>query len=77
MATLLQDRVERTHWLPDLPGQEEMDDLLAILKRMITWVPEERVSAQDLIEGTWMRKWGLPVLEKMKKLQEMGGNAVA
>ncbi|KAJ3568569.1 hypothetical protein NPX13_g6378 [Xylaria arbuscula] len=39
-------------------GDEEMADLLSMLRGMLRWRPEERVSADDLVQGAWMNKWG-------------------
>ncbi|KAI1363515.1 kinase domain-containing protein [Xylaria arbuscula] len=39
-------------------GDEEMADLLSMLRGMLRWRPEERVSADDLVKGAWMNKWG-------------------
>ncbi|KAK5633266.1 hypothetical protein RRF57_008980 [Xylaria bambusicola] len=39
-------------------GEEEMADLLSMLRSMLRWRPEERVSADDLVKGAWMTKWG-------------------
>ncbi|KAI1861699.1 hypothetical protein JX265_001318 [Neoarthrinium moseri] len=37
---------------------EEMADLYDLLESMIRWRPEERISADQLVAGKWMRKWG-------------------
>ena len=76
MSILVKDRAERTKWLPDLPTQEEIDDLQSMLEGMLKWLPEKRVSAKDLIEGPWMRKWGLPALEKMERSQDTNNRGI-
>ncbi|TGJ83767.1 hypothetical protein E0Z10_g5009 [Xylaria hypoxylon] len=38
-------------------GDEEMADLISMLRGMLRWRPDERVSALDLATGTWMTKW--------------------
>lgn len=39
-------------------SDEEVTDLLFMLGSMIRWRPEGRISAQELVVGKWMMKWG-------------------
>lgn len=44
---------------------EELGDLLSLLDEIFRWAPEERATAGDLLGSTWMRKWGVPALDKL------------
>ncbi|KAK4223834.1 Serine/threonine-protein kinase [Podospora fimiseda] len=46
---------------------EELRDLLDLLEQIFRWLPEDRVTAEELANGTWMKKWGLPWLELAQK----------
>jgi serine/threonine-protein kinase SRPK3 len=48
-------------------GKEEEEDFLRLLESMLRWQPEERVTAEELVSGLWMRKWGTPALQGMEK----------
>ncbi|KAJ0381895.1 hypothetical protein COL922a_013651 [Colletotrichum nupharicola] len=41
------------------PG--ELRDLLLMLEQIFCWLPEDRIKAEDLMKGDWMKNWGLPV----------------
>ncbi|OHE93157.1 protein kinase domain-containing protein [Colletotrichum orchidophilum] len=45
--------------------QEELHDLAAMLKRIFHWLPEDRATAEELMNDPWMKKWGLPAKEAM------------
>ncbi|KAF9871235.1 protein kinase domain-containing protein [Colletotrichum karsti] len=46
---------------------EEKQDLVALLKKIFCWLPEERATAEDLANGPWMKKWGLPAIAAMEQ----------
>ncbi|EQB57960.1 SRPK2 bound unphosphorylated [Colletotrichum gloeosporioides Cg-14] len=52
---------------PDHVMNEELEDLLALLESIFHWLPNERATASDLVSSLWMKKWGLPAMEAMKK----------
>ncbi|KAF4883644.1 Serine/threonine-protein kinase SRPK [Colletotrichum fructicola] len=52
---------------PDHVMDEELEDLLALLESIFHWLPNERATASDLVSSLWMKKWGLPAMEAMKK----------
>ncbi|KAF6808574.1 protein kinase domain-containing protein [Colletotrichum sojae] len=52
---------KREGGMPD----EEKEDLLDLLRKVLRWEPEERASATELLKTDWMKKWGVPALEAM------------
>lgn len=50
------------------PG--ELRDLLSMLEGIFCWLPEDRLKAGDLMNGDWMKNWGLPAIEAMEKAYE-------
>ncbi|KAF5517985.1 Dual specificity protein kinase CLK4 [Colletotrichum aenigma] len=58
-------------WLKEDRGSdmtdEELEDMLALLEPMFHWLPNERTTASDLLSSPWMKKWGLPAMESMKR----------
>ena len=50
-------------------GAEEKTALLTMFKSMLAYRPEEQLTAKAALESAWIKEWGLPELEKMKKLQ--------
>ncbi|KAJ5015593.1 Dual specificity tyrosine-phosphorylation-regulated kinase 2 [Colletotrichum sp. SAR 10_99] len=50
------------------PG--ELQDLLSMLEQIFCWLPEDRLKAEDLMNGDWMKKWGLPAIAAMEKAYE-------
>lgn len=66
--------VERFNYSVHNPRQEyEMEDieedektaLLAMLRAVLVFKPEGRLTAAEILETEWMQKWALPVLEKV------------
>ncbi|EJD41981.1 kinase-like protein, partial [Auricularia subglabra TFB-10046 SS5] len=43
----------------------EAADLEAMLGRMLDWEPDDRITAEELTECTWMRNWGTPAMDKV------------
>ncbi|KAI9932288.1 hypothetical protein ASPWEDRAFT_51039 [Aspergillus wentii DTO 134E9] len=46
-------------------GDEEKYALLGMLKAMLMFRPEERLTAAEVLESKWMKEWGFPELERM------------
>lgn len=46
-------------------GEDEETVLLAMLRAMLVYTPEGRLTAAEILESEWMQKWALPVLEKV------------
>lgn len=50
-------------------GMQEIEDeekavLFAMLKAMLAFRPEERLTAAEVLRSRWMKDWALPELEK-------------
>lgn len=41
-------------------GQEEKEALLGLLRSMLKYLPNERISADEVLDPEWMRKWAVP-----------------
>lgn len=39
-----------------------------LLEKMLTYEPSERISAQDAIDSEWMRKWGVPAIQRTNQV---------
>ncbi|KAH8724959.1 kinase-like domain-containing protein [Phaeosphaeriaceae sp. PMI808] len=69
---LLKDRVEDSIQEPrKRDGMTEMDKeekeaFLALLRSMLSFRPEDRPSAQQVLQSPWMQKWAGPAYESMK-----------
>ncbi|KAI1120838.1 kinase-like domain-containing protein [Nemania abortiva] len=48
-------------------GEEEKVALLDLLRWMLAWKPEERPSAEEVLDTVWMKKWALPAYEQGQK----------
>jgi hypothetical protein len=48
-------------------GEEEKVALLAMLRVMLAFRPEERPTTTAVMECQWMRKWALPTLPSQMK----------
>ena len=51
-------------------GKEEVSEdekaaLIALLRAMMAYRPEERPTAMEIMESEWMRKWALLDMENM------------
>lgn len=57
----------RRHCGMDVIGEEEKAALLNLLRWMLAWKPEERPSAEEVLETVWMKKWALPAYEQGRK----------
>lgn len=53
----------------EVVGGEEKAALFDMLRSMLAFKPEDRISADDALECKWMKEWGLPETEKMKNMQ--------
>lgn len=43
-------------------GEDEKTALFAMLKAMLAFRPDGRLTAAEILETEWMRKWALPLL---------------
>ena len=46
-------------------GQAEKTAMLNMLRGMLTYMPDKRLTAAEVMESEWMLRWALPVLERM------------
>jgi hypothetical protein len=46
--------------------EEEKQAFVTLVKSMLSFRPEDRPSAQQVLESDWMQKWAKPVLGSMK-----------
>lgn len=46
--------------------EAEQDALLQLLKGMLTWDPEERLTIADVVHSEWMEKFGKPAIATLK-----------
>ncbi|KAF2227267.1 protein kinase [Elsinoe ampelina] len=47
-----------------LIGVEEKEAILRLLRRMLVFKPNERISASEVLASEWMVKWALPELQR-------------
>lgn len=45
----------------------ERDALFSMLKSMLSFIPESRPSAKEVLASEWMVKWALPEYERVRK----------
>ncbi|KAH7414289.1 kinase-like domain-containing protein [Phaeosphaeria sp. MPI-PUGE-AT-0046c] len=69
---LLEERLEysiqeprRDHKMEEM-SEKEKQDFLVLMRSMLSFRPEDRPSAQEVLRSEWMQKWGNPVLESMQ-----------
>ncbi|KAF4850425.1 Serine/threonine-protein kinase SRPK [Colletotrichum siamense] len=64
---LLEERV--CGWIGDAHRDEmtneEIEDLYSLIKGVLCWEPDDRLTADELLRGGWMKRWGLPALQAM------------
>ena len=46
-------------------GQAEKTAILNKLRGMLTYMPDKRLTAAEVMESEWMLRWAPPVLERM------------
>lgn len=46
-------------------GEAERTALLTMLRGMLAFRPNERLTAMEIVESEWMLRWALPVLGKV------------
>ncbi|CAI0642147.1 unnamed protein product [Colletotrichum noveboracense] len=56
---------------------EEIGDLHELVKQILQWEPEDRPTADELLRGGWMKKWGLPALQAMYEARGESRNITA
>jgi serine/threonine protein kinase len=50
--------------------EEEKQHFLALLRWMLSFRPEDRPSAQQVVESGWMQKWAIPALKVTKNISD-------
>jgi hypothetical protein len=58
----------RQEYAMDAIGEAEKTAIFAMLKGMLVFEPEERLTAAEFMESEWMLKWALPVLERKEAM---------
>lgn len=54
-------------------SEEEMADLSTMLKAMMAFRPEERPTANEILQSAWMRRFALPEVDRMNQKRCEGG----
>ncbi|KAM0222994.1 hypothetical protein ACHAQD_003724 [Fusarium lateritium] len=49
-------------------SKDEKEAFLDMMKKMIAFRPEDRMTAKELLESRWMKQWALPELKKLAAL---------
>ena len=52
----------------------EAEAFVSMVRSMLAYRPEERATAAEVLQSEWMRKWGLPAMQRMNA-QDKGLNA--
>lgn len=71
-AYTLEDRFESATQAPRCEEgmnpfeQDEKDALIAMLRSMMSYKPEDRITAAEVLESEWMTKWAMPEYEKIR-----------
>jgi serine/threonine-protein kinase SRPK3 len=61
----LLERIEKNGRKDDSEfGMEEMVELEKMLRTMLVYDPTERATMEQVAESDWMKRWGLPTLQK-------------
>ena len=47
---------------------EEKQAFLELMRSMLKFQPEDRVSAQQVLESRWMQNWAKPAFESMEDM---------
>ncbi len=55
----------RKHGMAEV-DEEEKVALFGLLKSMLAFKPEDRPSAQQVLESEWMSKWAMPDLDRAR-----------
>ncbi|KAH8819919.1 protein kinase [Xylogone sp. PMI_703] len=63
------NKARRGEEMEELTDGENVD-LSNMLRSMMRLKPEERLTAKEVSGSAWMRKWGLPEVQRMRKLLE-------
>lgn len=45
-------------------GDDETAAILDLMRRMLAFRPEERLTAEEVLKSEWMQKWVLPGVER-------------
>jgi hypothetical protein len=49
----------------EIMGGEEKEAFLGLLTSMLKYIPHERISADEVLESEWIRRWALLELSDM------------
>ena len=74
-ATRYEDSIREPREEADMEtmGPEEKEAFLGLLKSMLKWWPNERISAEEVLQSEWMQKWAFPELENIDKISKVDG----
>lgn len=50
-------------------GHEEKEAFLDLVRSMLKYRPHERISANEVLESEWMRRWAIPELDSIENLK--------
>jgi hypothetical protein len=56
-------------------GDEEKEAFLSMLRSMLVFRPEGRVTARQVLESEWMVRWAIPEYEKVRSHSVWGDSA--
>ncbi|KAL4803353.1 kinase-like domain-containing protein [Aspergillus unguis] len=70
---IFQQDVQKARIEAKMPPLElkERDAFLDMIRRMLSFKPEDRPSAKEVLESEWMVQWAIPEYEKMRNLREI------
>jgi serine/threonine protein kinase len=54
----------------EIMGNEEKEAFLGLIKSVLKYRPDERISADEILESEWMRRWAIPELGKIQDLKD-------
>ncbi|RMZ79733.1 hypothetical protein DV738_g3261, partial [Chaetothyriales sp. CBS 135597] len=57
----------RRHYAMDVMDEQEGVALLDMLRWMLAWKPQDRPTADEILDAAWMKKWALPAYERAQK----------
>ena len=47
--------------------QDEKDAILVLLRSMLSYKPEDRITAAEILESKWVKNWAMPEFEKIQQ----------
>lgn len=54
----------RQRWRTDTLAEDELDEVMKLLQRMLAWKPSERLDIYSVLNSEWMTRWALPAYKK-------------